>query len=202
MERNMTDLVIHSGSKREIRKLMLAKRNLITQNEQDEFSRIIAERVISFTGYRQAELVFAYAGYGSEVKTDELILKMLQDGKRVALPCSYVEDGICKMMFYELSELSQLISGYKGILEPDPTVCSFVNEVPDMMLIPGVAFDERGNRVGYGKGFYDYYFAHHEEVLKVALAYEFQVINRIEAEEFDTKMDVILTQERIKICQN
>ena len=116
-----------------------------------------------------------------------MLAQALADGKRVAVPKVYGDD----MKFIELTDLTRVAKGYAGIPEPvddgpvaaDPTA---------LVLMPGLAFDRAGHRIGYGGGFYDRFLAREPHHPTVALCYAFQLMDRLEVESFDVPVDLVL----------
>jgi len=176
---------------------MLALRAEIDGNARRVADRQIYENAAGLKAYNDAENIFLYASSLQEVSTIELFKASVQNGKRVAYP-RVTGDG--SMEFYEVTELSQLKEGYRGILEPS-VECPLADFFPDVIFVPGVAFDLGFMRMGYGKGFYDRYFERYAKELQnaqlVALAYRVQVLDEIPADEHDKRMDIIITEEGI-----
>ena len=116
-----------------------------------------------------------------------MLEQAIQDGKRVAVPKVIGDD----MKFIYLEDLSRVEPGYCGIPEPidngpeadDPTA---------LVLMPGLAFDSEGHRIGYGGGFYDRFLANEPGHPTLALCYEFQMVDHLETEEFDVPVDDVL----------
>ncbi len=181
-------------TKAEIKKEILKKRAALSAEERAEKSRLIADRLFELEEFREASNVFLFASYGSEVDTWPIIRRLLSEGKAVALPRCTSES---TMVFHYIDSLEDLKPGYKAIPEPGADLPAALSE-PDIMIVPGVAFDAEMNRVGYGKGFYDRFFkAIPLYVPKLALAFELQLVEAIPYETLDETMDKIITEERI-----
>lgn len=186
--------------KKSLRKKYLEKRNQMEPEKRKEASKKIREWVFANKHYKAADMVFVYASYKSEVETKEIIQGAFRQGKRVAVPKVHGT----KMFFYEIKSWEDLFPGYQGILEPQNT-----NKEPivpasnHIMLIPGAVFDRKGNRIGYGGGFYDQYLDRIYETYGylpycMALAFACQIYGgKIPAEEHDKKMDCVLTERRV-----
>ena len=176
-------------AKGNIRKEVFARRRAATQEEIQEKSRMIYEKITALPEFLDADCFFAYMDFKKEVMTRDLIEKALQMGKTVAVP--RVEDD--DMVYYEIKDFSTLKSGYFGIMEPDGgKVCT---REEGFLLVPGVAFDPARHRVGYGKGFYDKYLIKHQQYRTLALAFEFQVVDSIPTDSYDIRPDGIITEE-------
>lgn len=159
-------------------------------------SNTVKDNLNMIPAYQAASYIFCYASCRNEVDTTDIIKEALNAGKRVALPCSYTKDGIPHMDFYEIRSMADLTPGYKGIMEPDRRKPSVVKADfhPNIVIVPLVAFDANLSRVGYGKGFYDYYFNSHDLYTKIGLAYGFQQVGMVPADNNDVQLDVIVTE--------
>ncbi len=193
-------------TKEELRTKMKAVRNSNSLKDLLQQSNSIRNRLFKSEEYQGCRLLFSYLSFGSEADTWEIIKDALSgafsERKRVFLP--RVEGK--QMNFYEVTELNSLRKSKFGILEPDDSHQKpFAMDGSEcLMLLPGLAFDITGNRLGYGAGYYDRYLSEHGErsFHKLALAYDFQVLERIPAESFDIKADTIITPERTFHCNN
>ena len=166
----------------------------MSTEERAEKSGKIAEKLFKLEEYDEAANIFLYASFGSEVDTWSIIRWLLNEGKAVALPRCTSDTS---MVFHYINSLDELTEGYKGIPEPKESLPAALSE-PDLMIVPGVAFDAEMNRIGYGKGYYDRFFkAIPLYVPKIALAFEVQMVSEIPYETLDETMDKIITEERI-----
>ena len=183
-------------TKKQIRREMLQKRDALTAEERGVMSQSVFSQLSKLPEFIKAEQILLFAGYGSEPDTLPWIAECVAMGKNVLCPVVTGEE----MQFYEISALQQLKAGYKGIPEPEPdeSTCYRKREC-DLMVLPGTAFDVSGNRIGYGKGFYDRYLAAGFSGETVAVAFSFQVLEekRIPAEETDRKVNCIVTEKEV-----
>ncbi len=155
----------------------------------------IINNLISLSEYNDAALLLCYASLSDEISTDILIDKAKSDGKKVALP--YCEDESGKMSFYYIKDGTDLIKGSFGIDEPDVNKCERVVDFTDSVaVVPGLCFDKKGNRLGYGKGYYDRFLKNYS-FISIGLCYNSLVINEIPAEEYDRRVDIIVTESEI-----
>ncbi len=180
-------------TKKQIRKEILSVRDAIDKKKRAEYSRQICKRVFQLPGFVKSQSVLCFVGYGSEPDTEEIIQTCFQMGKRVYCPRVIGDE----MEFYEIKDCSELISGYKGIMEPlAREEARYVPGKSDFMLLPGVVFDREGNRIGYGKGFYDRYLAKQYQGDMAAIAYSCQIVanGRIITETTDKKVNCIVTE--------
>ncbi len=147
---------------------MLERRNRLTCQEIAKRSNSIQEFVINSKEFLQAKVVGAYFAFGSEVTTELIIERAKTVGKKIALP--RVEED--KIIFYELSSIKFLIRGRFGIMEPPPY--GHISDI-DILVVPGIAFDKKGNRLGYGKGYYDRLLSG-KRTFSIGLAYRFSCL--------------------------
>ena len=150
-------------------------------------SKNLTEQFLSHPLYAQAKTIYGYLPYNQEIRTWDLLQQALKDGKQVAVPKVYGDE----MRFILLTDLSQTAPGYAGIPEPieDGPVA---NDPTALVLMPGLAFDRQGHRMGYGGGFYDRFLAEQPHHPTIALCYEFQLLEHIPTEEFDIPVDCVL----------
>ncbi|WP_194191763.1 5-formyltetrahydrofolate cyclo-ligase [Clostridium chrysemydis] len=180
-------------NKKSIRKNIIAKRDLNKEENSLKDSKIFNE-LISLNSYKRAKKIFIYIGFGSEINTKDLIEIMLKEGKEVFVP-KVIEK---EMIALKITSLSNLIESKFKILEPVGEKSDIDGEEFDLIIMPGVAFDRIGNRIGYGGGYYDKYLKDiSSDIKKVALAYELQLVEEIETEEHDLKVDSIITENEV-----
>ena len=173
--------------KTQLRKQIREKKRAMTPAEIEQASAKLAELFYASEQYRQAKTVYGYLPYNQEVRTVPMLEKALADGKKVAVPKVYGDE----MKFIYLNDLSKVEKGYSGIPEPiadDPVA----DDPTALVLMPGLAFDREGHRIGYGGGFYDKFLSVEPNHPTLALCYEFQVLPHLETEEFDIPVDCVL----------
>ena len=182
--------------KQKIRESMLKKRgsSAETAKKRADKSALIAKRVLLLAEYRHASTVMAYSSIGSEVGTREIIAEALAAGKKVLLP--KVARG--KIVACEFEGSSTKLSKKSSEFSiPEPVNCKRVKEgTIDLVLVPGVAFDSYGHRLGYGKGFYDE-FLKRTRADKIGLAFELQIVGKVPFEAHDVRMDRVATEKRV-----
>jgi 5-formyltetrahydrofolate cyclo-ligase len=170
---------------------MLKMRNKLNPQDVAKKSKIIQEFVINTEEFQQAEVVGTYFAFGSEVTTELIIGRAKTLDKKIALP--RVEED--KITFYELSSTKSLIKGKFGILEPPPY--GHLSEI-DLLIVPGIAFDKKGNRLGYGKGFYDrLLLSGKRTTFSIGLAYSFQLVENLPYDLYDKRLDAIASEDGI-----
>lgn len=174
-------------NKKELRQAIRAQKRAMTEADILRRSEILAEKFARSDAYRAAKTIYGYLPYNQEVRTVPMLQRALDEGKRVAVPKVYGDD----MKFIYLDDLSQVAKGYAGIPEPvaDGPVAQ---DETALVLMPGLAFDPAGHRIGYGGGFYDKFLAREPHHPTVALCYDFQVIEHLETEGFDIPVDQVI----------
>jgi 5-formyltetrahydrofolate cyclo-ligase len=166
---------------------MISKRDAMTEEAITRLSKAAQSRVLENKKFETSRSVGAYFAFGSEVRTDAIIDEALRLGKKVSLP--RVEGEMIR--FYEFSDRKNLVSGKYGILEPLPS--SETTDI-DLLVVPGVAFDMKGYRLGYGKAYYDKYLSH-DGAYSIGLAFSFQVIDRFARDPHDKRLNALATDQ-------
>ena len=173
--------------KKALRAEIRAKKRAMTEEQIEVASRRLGILFADCEQYRQAKTIYGYLPYNQEVRTVPILERALADGKRVAVPKVYGD----RMKFIYMTDLNWVEKGYANI--PEPVDDEPVAEDPTaLVLMPGLAFDREGHRIGYGGGFYDKFLAEEPEHPTVALCYEFQMLETLETEEFDIPVDLVL----------
>lgn len=175
-------------TKKDIRKKIFSERKKCTDSQIEAWSRLITEKVTALTAFEKADRILAYADYNREVMTGYLIEEAWKRGKEVAVPKVSGKD----MVFYKLTDFSQLEPGYYGI--PEPVSGETVDWEEGLMIMPGVAFDRENHRVGYGGGFYDRFLEKHPGLCRLAVAFDFQILSQVPTEPTDIFPHIIVTE--------
>lgn len=173
--------------KKNLRRDMKARRNALTNEEKSRAAEKCLAKLKELPAFIKADWIYAYIACRNELETADIIGWCLSHGKHVAVPKVHGEI----MHFYEITSLSDCIPGVFGILEPVGEVKDRVT-TPGFMLVPGLAFDKGGNRLGYGGGFYDKYLSSHEGIITAALGYDFQIVEKVPAESHDKRMNHLI----------
>ncbi len=176
--------------KNEVRQLIKAYRQKLTDEDVKIQSRLIIDRLKKSDIYKTSENVFLYISYNREVDTYMLLSQCFMDGKKVYAPKVLSKTN---MEFYCIQNEHDLVSGYMGIMEPSDS-CEKAKTRDGLFIMPGLAFDYDFHRIGYGGGFYDRYLSEDNTFIKAALAFDFQLLESIPYEEHDLKPDYIITQ--------
>lgn len=178
-----------------VRTTMRRLRQELAPADRTEWSRRITERLWTLDAFAHARRVVFYAATDDEVATLLLLQRWIEAGRKVILP-RVAEDGIAVV---EVDRLEDLAPGHRGILEPGPGSGRVVAwEEVEVALVPGLAFDLQGNRLGRGGGHYDRALARMDpKALKIGLAFDFQVVKRLPAEARDMPVDLVVTETRM-----
>ena len=173
--------------KTELRRRIRGKKRAMTAEEIQTRSARLAALFAASEAYRNAKTIYGYLPYNQEVRTVPMLERALRDGKRVAVPKCYGDE----MKFLCLNDLTQVAPGYAGIPEPiaDEPVA---DDETALVLMPGLAFDREGHRIGYGGGFYDKFLSREPNHPTLALCYDFQLLPHLDTEEHDIPVDTVL----------
>lgn len=182
------------GEKDSIRKQIIEQRDSIDINTKNQYDKNIFNSLVKSEWYKKANTIFAFVSFKSETDTHEIIKYAIQDGKTICVPrIKSKQKGI---EIFKIDSFDQLEKGYFGILEPLESCIAVDSKDIDLILMPGVAFDRQGGRLGYGAGFYDRFLSNmSNSVDKIAVAYHFQVLDNIPMDEHDVRINGIVTEE-------
>jgi 5-formyltetrahydrofolate cyclo-ligase len=186
--------------KEAIRKQMLETRNNLTEAEVDRCSNDIFANLKQNSFFMNSKHIMIYLSFKQEVKTDPIISYCLNEGKKVYIPICIPETH--ELCISRITALEELKSGHFGIREPMPEYIRLSDSsLIDVVLIPGIAFDRNGNRVGFGAGYYDRFLKRlSPEATKAALAFSFQVVDVVPSDEYDIPVDYIVTEQATIKC--
>lgn len=183
--------------KQELRNEMRAKREKLEPVEVKSKSAVICRRFMETDLYKQSKCIAIYLSIRNEVDLSLLIEHAFIEQKRLCVPITDAKKD--EIFLSEIFESEAFIQGAFGIREPQKTRRIEPKEV-DLMLVPGLAFDFAGGRVGWGRAFYDRLIGQTNALL-VGIGYEFQLCGAVEIEEHDRKMDYILTESELVVCE-
>ncbi len=186
-------------NKNEIRKILKNKRFNLSEYEVLEKSKHIKKRLFQIDQFKRAKNILFYVSFNGEVYTHNAIKESFLN-KNVVVPISNKEDN--SLILSKLNSFEDLIEGSYGILVPKKEMIKLIsiNKI-DLVIVPGIGFDQRGNRIGHGEGFYDRLLKN-TNIFTIALAYEFQIIEKIPIDKYDTPVDIIITEKRVIKCKN
>lgn len=174
--------------KQEIRAMIRAQKRTMSPEQIGRASAHLTQLFLRSPQYRNAKSIYGYLPFNQEVDTTPILMQALRDGKKVALPKIYGTE----MRFVWVTDLTAVQKAGLGC--PEPIADAPIADDPDaLVLLPGLAFDLRGGRMGYGGGFYDRFLAGESHHPTVALCYGFQLMPRVPTEEHDLRADCIIT---------
>ena len=173
--------------KNQLRSEIRRRKRAMTEEQILSASDRLCRLFLASDSYREASAIYGYLPYNQEVRILPILRQALLDGKRVAVPKVCGEE----MRFIWMEDLSKVEKGFSGI--PEPVADGPVADDPTaLVLMPGLAFDEEGHRMGYGGGFYDKFLALEPGHPTLALCYAFQMVPQVPAEEYDIPVDRVL----------
>lgn len=173
--------------KKALRAMIREKKRAMTNAQIEAKSAALGELLRQSPLYQAAKTIYGYLPYNQEVRTTAMLEQALRDGKRVAVPKVYGDT----MRFLYIEDLTQVECGYAGIPEPiadGPTA----DDPTALVLMPGLAFDPQGHRIGYGGGFYDRFLESEPNHPTLALCYDFQLLPQLQTEAHDIPVDLVL----------
>lgn len=173
--------------KKELRSAIRMRKRAMTEEEIVTRSAALVQLFLASDFYKNAKTIYGYLPYNQEVRTVPILEQAIRDGKQVAVPKVYGDE----MRFLYITDLTQVEKGYAGIPEPiaDEPVA---HDETALVLMPGLAFDAQGHRMGYGGGFYDRFLEQEPNHPTLALCYEFQMLPYLETEAHDIPVDCVL----------
>ena len=179
--------------KNKLRKTFIERRINLDLNFVKVNSDKIKDNLFNLDKFNRAKKIAIYFSKENEVSTKDIIHSMLMINKEVFLPRV---DGD-KIDFKRINSLNDVAIGRFNIMEPNKRCASIDPNKLDMIIVPCVAVDKNGNRIGMGAGFYDRFFSDYKTIKSVCLAYDFQLIDEIKADKHDKKIGVIITEKDV-----
>lgn len=174
-------------TKSELRDRIRSQKLAMTDAEIRQKSQTLAALFFETEYYCNAKTIYGYIGFNQEVRTLPILEQAIRDGKQVAIAKCYGKE----MVFIRMDDLSLIQKRSFGL--PEPIADSPVAEDKTaLVLMPGLAFDSRGHRIGYGGGYYDRFLSQESQHPTVALCFDFQVLEHLQTEEFDIPVDLVL----------
>ncbi|MBI2101907.1 5-formyltetrahydrofolate cyclo-ligase [Candidatus Woesearchaeota archaeon] len=181
--------------KAQLKKSIVEKRNSLSTGDILQKSSQICKNLFNLEQYKKSKVVMFFVSFDNEVDTHEIIKDALKN-KTVAVP---------KVVQREI-EPSVIIDFYNlapakfGILEPVGLMKIAYKNI-DIVLVPGIAFDREGHRIGYGFGYYDKFLKKVPKAVKIGLCFDFQVVDKVPREEHDVPVDLIVTESKVIECK-
>ena len=177
------------------------KRKALSKEEIKEKSSKIKENLYSLEEFKKAKNILFYVSFNDEVDTHEIIKELLANKeKNIIVP--YVVKNNPILQLSEIKNFNELEPKTWGILEPkDEFIRKFDIENVDLVIIPGIVFDQNGHRIGYGYGYYDRFLKKLDKnVVKIGFGFEFQIVDKIPEEKHDVPVDIMVNEKRVINC--
>ncbi len=185
----------NGASKSAVRAAALAARRTLSSSDRAALSERIALRLVGLEAFERARTVALYAPMGAEVDTEPIARAAAERGMRTAYPRVVAGN---RVLEFAAGSPSDLVTGALGTREPPRTATPIDAASLDLLLVPGVAFDERCHRVGRGGGYYDATLATlPPQALRIGLAFEVQLVGEVPDEPHDAAVDVVVTEARV-----
>jgi len=188
--------------KQQIREEILQKRKNLSKEEVNIKSKPIKENFYSLGCFKKAKNILFYVSYGNEADTQNIIGELLEKkDKKILIP--YIMEDNPILQVSEIKDFNDLEPKAFGILETkENKINNFNPDDIDLIIIPGIAFDRNGHRIGHGNGYYDKFLSSlKRNPVKIALAFDFQIVDKIDNEEHDVPIDIIITEKEIIHCK-
>ena len=189
--------------KKDFRKQVIESR----KNKDSEFisinSQIITEKLLSMNSIQQASTIMLYIDFNNEVKTDQLITKLISLRKTVTSPVTIKDER--KLIPYEIINLKEGINiGTYGIREPNKDLSNEIDvKNIDVLIVPAVAYDKNCYRLGYGGGYYDRFIERlRDDAITIGIAFDLQLFDSIPKEEHDAQLNYIITESSTYVGKN
>jgi len=179
--------------KKALRKESLEKRDLLQKEDIIEKSKSIKEKLFLLPEFINAKTIAFYVSKGSEVFTHNIIKELLGE-KRILVPKTMDNE----IVFSEIDSFDELKPGRFDILEP-VEIKEVNHDEIDLIIVPGIVFDKKGHRIGYGYGYYDKILKK-INCKKIGLAFSLQIVDNIPKEEYDVAVDKVITEEEVIDC--
>jgi len=178
--------------KKSLRADLKQRRTLLSESTRKEMSQQIYKNLHEIDEFNHAKSVFCYISYLSEVETGSLIDLFLEQKLALTVPKIM---GKTEMRAIPLTNLQDLEPDKMGILTPKSDQA--VTESFDIAITPGVGFTDKGDRLGYGRGYYDRWFSNNTVKTKIGIAFEVQIVEKLPIEKTDMPLDILVSEERI-----
>lgn len=181
-------------AKSRIREQYKEKRKNIPPEEKEKMDIEICKRFLALSSYRFSDTVLLYSPLKNEIDTGMIVTDALSKGKKVAYPRCLQNN---EMVYHYINSLSQLVPGKYGISEPEKSLPVYTNGIGHTIcVLPGVVYDKRGYRLGYGKGYYDRFLSSFKGI-KAGLIYSDFIIDEIPKGKYDLPSDIVVTEKRV-----
>lgn len=182
-------LVRNMEKKESLRKIIKQQRDKLSKELVERDSKLICNKLLELEKY---DSFLVYSAINNEVDLDYFANEAILAGKKIAYP----RVNGSQMEFYLINSIDDLSEGYFHIKEPTESCQVFYPNSNTLCLVPGLVFSDQGDRIGYGKGFYDNYFNRYSDIAKIGVAFDFQICPKWEPDSLDVSMDALITEKR------
>lgn len=186
-------------SKKSIRSELRAKRESLEPKLWQDYSNKIQRNILKSQLYKECDILMAYADKNNEVGTLTLCEDALISGKELYFPKVLENFNEARMEFYRVNSTNELTPGFHNILEPLGDVTRVFDYEKTLgrkvlMIVPGIAFDDKGHRLGYGKGYYDNYLRDKEAIMRIGICFSMQIIDHVPITRNDLHVNYIVSE--------
>jgi 5-formyltetrahydrofolate cyclo-ligase len=201
-----SSLLTIQEAKRVIRRTMVERRSRLPVEERVRLTNLATQRFLDLGELCDAKIVAGFVATRSEIDAESVLTALRQRGLEIVLPRVATLRAPSRLRFHRYTHRAELTPGSFGLLEPTPKMSEVPAHVIDVFIVPGLAFDQHGMRVGYGGGYYDecaaYVRAHPNagKALFIGFAFDFQLLESCPAAEWDVPSDYIITDARTICC--
>ena len=187
------------NTKKSIRSELRAKREALEPKLWQDYSNTIQKNILKSRLYRDCDILMAYADINNEVGTLTLCEDALISGKQLYFPKVLETFNEARMEFYQVTNTTELTPGFHSIMEPlgEVTRAFDYNALKDhkvLMIVPGIAFDKSGHRLGYGKGYYDNYLRNKDAIMRVGVCFSMQIVDEVPITKNDLKVNYVVSE--------
>lgn len=189
-------------TKKEARSMCERIRSSVPGEEKVILDRLIERNLFSWPLFQQSSTVLCYVSYRSEIDTERIVNKTIESGKRVAVPKIDTDNSLMRFFLLGKNRKKELERGVYGILEPIETCEEVEYRAIDLVITPGLAFTLRGDRLGYGGGFYDRFLERYVKLPRCALTYDCLILNSLPVKENDVPVDYLISESGVKITES
>jgi len=183
-------------NKKFLRKKAIEERNSIDRKLVLENSNIITQRLVSHNWFLKSSTIFIYVSKDNEVKTHDVIKDAINRGKNVCVPRIVGKEKMEAVLIKNPDE--DLEPGFFNIYEPKAHLAPFPEKDIDLVVVPGLLFDRKGYRVGYGGGYYDRFLSNIPDNCKtIGLAFSSQVVDRLPVDDYDRNVMLVITEKEL-----
>ncbi|NLK07476.1 MAG: 5-formyltetrahydrofolate cyclo-ligase [Firmicutes bacterium] len=181
--------------KETIRKKLLSLRNQLPKDKRQAFSHAIKEQLFSLPVAQQAAVIMLFLAFGSEVDTWCILEHGVAQGKTIAAPVCL--PATKELLIYPISRKEEAVVGHWDILEPPRNNQPISPDVLDIVVVPGLAFDRQGNRIGYGAGYYDRFLSNVPNTCKIGICFHIQLMDTLPKAAHDVPVDLVITEKEV-----